>query len=95
MGFEGFCPVTMKNEWRWARGDVRWGAIHQGRTYLFASEDAQRAFLATNDRGNAIGVSKLGGTAAVGAAIGTAVAGPVGGAVGTFAAPALATVVRY
>jgi protein disulfide-isomerase len=49
LGFEGFCPVTMKNEWRWARGDVRWGAIHSGRTYLFASEAAQKTFLANPD----------------------------------------------
>ncbi|MEQ8848593.1 thioredoxin family protein [Botrimarina sp.] len=46
LGFEGYCPVTMKNEWRWVRGDVRWGAIHEGRTYLFASAAAQQEFLA-------------------------------------------------
>lgn len=50
LGFDGYCPVTMKNEWRWQKGDVRWGAIHQGRTYLFATETAQRAFLATPDQ---------------------------------------------
>ncbi|QDV72932.1 thioredoxin domain-containing protein [Botrimarina mediterranea] len=49
LGFEGFCPVTMKNEWRWAKGDIRWGAIHHGRTYLFASQEAQKAFLANPD----------------------------------------------
>jgi thioredoxin-like negative regulator of GroEL/YHS domain-containing protein len=49
LGFEGFCPVTMKNEWRWAKGDVRWGAIHQGRTYLFASAEAQKTFLTNPD----------------------------------------------
>ena len=47
LGFEGFCPVTMKNDWRWAKGDVRFGAIHRGRTYLFASQDAQQKFLAS------------------------------------------------
>ncbi|QDT68005.1 Thioredoxin [Planctomycetes bacterium MalM25] len=49
LGFEGFCPVTMKNEWRWAKGDARFGAIHEGRTYLFSSAEAQKAFLATPD----------------------------------------------
>ena len=39
----------MKNEWRWAKGDVRWGAIHQGRTYLFASAEAQKTFLTNPD----------------------------------------------
>ncbi|TWT96136.1 thioredoxin 2 [Botrimarina colliarenosi] len=49
LGFDGYCPVTMKNEWRWAKGDVRWGAIHEGRTYLFASQEAQQAFLSKPD----------------------------------------------
>lgn len=49
LGFDGFCPVTMKKEWRWAKGDVRYGAIHRGRTYLFTSAEAQKTFLATPD----------------------------------------------
>lgn len=49
LGFEGYCPVTMKNEWRWAKGDARFGAIHEGRTYLFSSAEAQKVFLATPD----------------------------------------------
>jgi protein disulfide-isomerase len=50
LGFDGYCPVSMKNDWKWVRGDVRWGAIHLGRTYLFASEAARDAFLATPDQ---------------------------------------------
>ncbi|MEN0110272.1 MAG: thioredoxin family protein [Planctomycetota bacterium] len=46
LGFDGFCPVTMKGEWRWAKGDTKWGAIFDGRTYLFVSQDAQKTFLA-------------------------------------------------
>ena len=34
---------------RWAKGDTQWGAIHRGRTYLFASSEAQRRFLANPD----------------------------------------------
>lgn len=49
LGFEGYCPVTMKQDWRWAKGDVRFGAIHRGRTYLFASAEAQKTFLASPD----------------------------------------------
>ncbi len=45
LGFEGFCPVTMKNEWRWQKGDPSWGAVHRGRTYLFASQAARDEFL--------------------------------------------------
>ncbi|MGL4511896.1 MAG: DUF255 domain-containing protein [Lacipirellulaceae bacterium] len=49
LGFEGFCPVTMKSEWKWTRGDAQWGAIHRGRTYLFASAVARDTFLASPD----------------------------------------------
>ncbi len=45
LGFDGYCPVTMKNEWRWQKGDVRWGAVHRGRTYLFVSQAARDEFL--------------------------------------------------
>jgi protein disulfide-isomerase len=34
----------------WINGDKRWGAIHRGRLYLFASADAQKKFLADPDR---------------------------------------------
>lgn len=46
LGFDGYCPVTMKKEWKWVKGDIRYGAIHEGRTYLFASQQAQQEFLA-------------------------------------------------
>lgn len=49
LGFEGYCPVTLKAENRWAAGDVRFGAIHRGRTYLFSSAEAQRQFLTSPD----------------------------------------------
>ena len=35
----------MKREWQWKKGDVRWGAVHRDRTYLFASQDARDEFL--------------------------------------------------
>ncbi len=47
---EGFCPVTILETNKWWKGDVRFGAVHHGRTYLFASEEAQRRFLADPDR---------------------------------------------
>ncbi len=49
LGFEGYCPVTMKREWKWVRGDVKWGAIHRGRTYLFKSEADRDEFLTKPD----------------------------------------------
>ena len=34
----------------WRRGDSQWGAVHRGRTYLFASERQQQRFMADPDR---------------------------------------------
>lgn len=44
------CPVTLVEKRRWERGNEQWGAIHRGRTYLFVSAEAQKAFLADPDR---------------------------------------------
>jgi protein disulfide-isomerase len=45
LGFEGYCVVTMHQQVQWAKGDTRWGAIHEGRLYLFATPVAQQQFL--------------------------------------------------
>lgn len=45
-----YCPVTLVEKRRWERGNEQWGAIHRGRTYLFVSAEAQKAFLANPDR---------------------------------------------
>jgi protein disulfide-isomerase len=47
---DGFCPVTLVEQAKWQQGDTRWGAVHQGKTYLFASQQSQQKFLATPDR---------------------------------------------
>lgn len=49
LGFDGYCTVTMKHELRWAKGDVKWGAVHRGRTYLFAGEEQRDEFLKNPD----------------------------------------------
>jgi YHS domain-containing protein len=46
---EGFCPVQCVEAQHWVRGDLRWGAIHRGRTYLFAGPAEQRKFLSDPD----------------------------------------------
>jgi protein disulfide-isomerase len=46
LGLDGFCPVQLTERSLWAHGDTRWGAIHQGRTYLFTGPDEQRRFFA-------------------------------------------------
>lgn len=50
LALDGHCPVHLLSTQKWVRGDVRWGAIHRGRTYLFSTEQCQRAFLADPDR---------------------------------------------
>jgi YHS domain-containing protein/thiol-disulfide isomerase/thioredoxin len=50
LGLEGYCPVHLIERMQWKQGDVRWGAIHRGRTYLFTGEEEQRRFLADPDR---------------------------------------------
>ncbi|HWB11410.1 MAG TPA: thioredoxin family protein [Pirellulales bacterium] len=50
IALDGYCAVTLVERRVWHTGDKRWGAIHRGRTYLFASEPAQKAFLADPDR---------------------------------------------
>ena len=49
LGFDGYCPVTMKRQWQWAQGDVRFGAVHRGRTYLFANQACRDEFLTHPD----------------------------------------------
>ncbi|MGV3608692.1 MAG: thioredoxin family protein [Planctomycetaceae bacterium] len=49
-GLEKYCPVTMAESMKWAKGNPQFGAVHRGRTYLFASQEAQQKFLADPDR---------------------------------------------
>jgi YHS domain-containing protein len=52
IAMDGYCPVTliedMKNM-KWKKGDPQFGAIHRGKTYLFASVAHQQKFLADPD----------------------------------------------
>ncbi len=50
LGFEGFCTVTMQRDFKWAKGDAAWGAIHRGRTYLFAGAAERDEFLKNPDQ---------------------------------------------
>ncbi len=50
LGFDGYCPVSMRNQWKWVAGDPRWGIVHRGRTYWFAGEAAQQQFWTDPDR---------------------------------------------
>jgi len=51
LGFDGYCPVSLTDDsQKWTLGDRRWGAIHEGRTYLFAGPEQQRRFLSEPER---------------------------------------------
>jgi len=49
LAFEGYCPATLKHARKWVQGDLKFGAIHRGRTYLFAGEAQRQQFLANPD----------------------------------------------
>jgi len=50
VGLEGYCPVTLAERGVWVEGRAQWGVRHRGRTYLFASAEQQKAFIADPDR---------------------------------------------
>jgi thiol-disulfide isomerase/thioredoxin/YHS domain-containing protein len=50
LALEGFCPVTLTERRQWTVGDLRFGAVHRGRTYLFQTQADQQRFLANPDR---------------------------------------------
>lgn len=47
LALDGYCPVSLTEKHKWVPGDKRWGAYHQGRTYLFAGPEEQVKFLAS------------------------------------------------
>lgn len=49
MGLDGYCAVSLVDGQQWIKGDARWGCIHRGRLYLFASAEHRDRFLATPD----------------------------------------------
>jgi protein disulfide-isomerase len=50
IGFDGYCPVSMRMLWMWVPGDPRYGIVHRGRTYLMAGPAEQQQFWANPDR---------------------------------------------
>jgi protein disulfide-isomerase len=50
LGFDGYCVVSMQDEGKWVHGDVRYGVIHRGRTYLFVSEQYKQKFYKEPDK---------------------------------------------
>lgn len=44
LGFDGYCPVSMRNAWKWTPGNPQFGIVHLGRTYWFAGPEEQKQF---------------------------------------------------
>jgi YHS domain-containing protein len=49
VGLEGYCPVTLKNLRKWTPGNPAFGAIHRGRTYIFAGPHERDQFMTNPD----------------------------------------------
>ena len=49
-GFDGYCPVTMYEDWRWARGEPHATATYRGLRYRFANLEHRDRFLADPER---------------------------------------------
>lgn len=49
LAFDGYCPVALKSAHKWVAGDLKYGAIHRGRTFLFMGEEQRQQFLANPD----------------------------------------------
>jgi YHS domain-containing protein len=41
---DGYCPVTLREKWKWQRGSADFSASHGGLTYHLVSEEAQAQF---------------------------------------------------
>jgi YHS domain-containing protein/thiol-disulfide isomerase/thioredoxin len=50
IGFDGYCPVSMRTHWKWVPGNAHYGIVHRGRTYLMAGPAEQQQFWADPDR---------------------------------------------
>ncbi len=58
LGLDGYCPVTLVERSQtapqdpkcWTHGNLQWGAVHRGVTYLFTGADEQKRFLQQPDR---------------------------------------------
>jgi thiol-disulfide isomerase/thioredoxin/YHS domain-containing protein len=49
IGLDGYCGVTLMEEQRWEKGTERFGCIHRGKLYLFASQAHLDRFQMTPD----------------------------------------------
>ena len=49
VALDGDCPVSLMITSQWVKGDSKFGCVHRGRIYLFASQECQDTFLKDPD----------------------------------------------
>lgn len=49
VAMDGFCPVTLRDNMKWQKGDKQFFAVHRGRTYYLATAAERAKFLANGD----------------------------------------------
>jgi YHS domain-containing protein len=49
VALDGDCPVSLMTTNQWVKGDPKFGCVHRGRIYLFASQECQDRFLQSPD----------------------------------------------
>ncbi len=50
LALEGYCPVSLLETDTWKKGDPKYGVIHRGRLYLFATAAEKEKFFANPDQ---------------------------------------------
>jgi YHS domain-containing protein len=49
LGFDGYCPVSLKHANKWVKGKAEYGLVHRDRLYLFVGEKERQQFFANAD----------------------------------------------
>jgi YHS domain-containing protein len=50
IAMDGYCPVTVVDNERWAPGDSAVSATHRGQTFFFHADEQREAFLSSPDK---------------------------------------------
>jgi YHS domain-containing protein len=50
LAFEGFCPVSLLESWKWCPGNPDYSVIHRGQRFRFVSQRHKHEFLQYPDR---------------------------------------------
>lgn len=51
---DGFCPITLKSQGAWVKGQSQWAVKHRGKVYHLSSQAAAEEFLRSPDRSSPV-----------------------------------------